>query len=311
MLLEMFFNELSSAPFASDAAAGQDRAKQFVTTMIAATTLGVRRVLRIPKDFFSSPLAPDYNWYQWLADERVEREIRQYFRSLASRAPFLHDMPSIETEWIEIDCLWQKQKTLGLKAAYVTDGLAFSLLSRKEWNTHYVECEIQEVVEEDVDCRNETIHHASRGEHVTGQREWILKRVQNEVSDASEFWRYINQSFPLLSFCATVEKQVVNLPVLSFASIIRGLFHLNAYCADWQSGAFEPDRIGCNISPESQSTLQQYGNQREFNCPDGQKRIFSWHVKIGKWRIHFDPAPGPGHLIIGYIGKHLDTSKFH
>lgn len=85
MLLEMFVNELSLSPAAVDVATGQDRARQFCKTMMAATARGVRRILRLPEDFFAKPIAPGYDWYVWSCDNRVEREVRQYFRSLATK----------------------------------------------------------------------------------------------------------------------------------------------------------------------------------------------------------------------------------
>ena len=94
-------------------------------------------------------------------------------------------------------------------------------------------------------------------------------------------------------------------------SIVRGLFNLNAFCITWQNGAFDPGEIQCAVSPESGPTLQRYSEERTFMCPDGQQRVFSWHAKVGSWRLYFDPAPGPGHLFVGYAGKHLRTVTLH
>jgi hypothetical protein len=54
-----------------------------------------------------------------------------------------------------------------------------------------------------------------------------------------------------------------------------------------------------------------YGAERTFTSLDGTRRVFDWHVKVGHWRIHFDPDVGPGKLLIGYVGKHLRTKKFN
>jgi hypothetical protein len=50
-----------------------------------------------------------------------------------------------------------------------------------------------------------------------------------------------------------------------------------------------------------------YGAARTFVCPDGKKRLFSWHSKINyeKWRIHFIDAPAERRVLIGYVGRHL------
>jgi hypothetical protein len=311
MLLEMFVNELSLVPAAANVPAGQERARQFVLTMIAATARGVKRILRLPEDFFAKAVAPSYNWYHWLSDNRVDREIRQYFRSLATKAPFLHDVPSTEAVWAGIDCYWDAQPAFGFKAAYVADGLALSLLSRPEWDYPLIACEIQEIVDQDISCRSESIHHASSPCHIEQQTDWIQSRIQTIVADGSELWHNFEDFFPSLVCCSGVEQHMADLPSESLASITRGLFRLNSYGVSWQSGRFDPNRIECSVSPESESTLQLFADESTFLCPDGKGRVFSWHAKVGKWRIYFDPFPGPGRLLVGYVGKHLSTAKFH
>lgn len=307
----MFVNELSLSPAAVDVATGQDRARQFVNTMMAATARGVRRTLRLPEDFFAKPIAPGYDGYVWSCDNRIEREVRQYFRSLATKAPFLRDEPGTEAAWADIDCCWHTQLALGLKAAYVADGLALSMSSRQEWDNVSIICEIQEIVDGDISCRCESIHHASSTEHLDPQMDWIQQRIRTMVAHGKELWRHVGDFFPSLDCCSVVEEQMASLPAQSLASITRGLFRLNTFCVGWQSGTFDPDAVGCVVSPESDSTLQMYGAERTFLCPDGQKRVFSWHAKVGLWRIYFDPAQGPGRVFVGYVGKHLRTAKFH
>src|SRR5262249_10124373 len=91
----------------------------------------------------------------------------------------------------------------------------------------------------------------------------------------------------------------------------ESLDSLNSYCLQWQGGAFDPDRIQCVVSPESQPTLQQYGEERTFRCPDGTELTFTWHAKVGRWRIYFNPFSGRGSMLIGYVGAHLRTVKFN
>jgi hypothetical protein len=310
MKLEMFVNEISFNSPAPDVPGGQKCAKEFVMTIKAATDRGVGRVLRTPEDFLRKPIAPGYDWFTWLQDNRVEREVRQYFRSLVTRSPFLWDEPNAESEWAEIDCFWHSQKTFGLKAAYVADGLALSMPFRSDWDTISVQCEIQEIVGDDVTSWNEVIHHASQSSHLGQQKDWIHRRIKKTISEGKELWKCVGEYFPSLLFCPVIEDQMSSLPKHSLASIMRGLSQLNDYCIDWKSGAFNPSAIECNVSPESPSTLQKFSKEREALCPDKKIRTFSWHVKVGLWRIYFDPIPGPGKLFVGYVGDHLRTVKF-
>ncbi len=311
MRLEMFANELSFTPPAPDRYAGQERAEQFMEVVVAATTRGVARVLRLPEGFFLTEIAAHYNWYAWLADSRVRRESRQYFLSLSTKMPFLRDSPDTEAIWAGMDCFSRNRPALGLKAAYIADGLACSMCSEQEWDNHSLECEIQEIIDHGVYCHREVIHHASTVSHLTLHADWIQQRVQSAVANGKELWRCTRDLFPLLRFCSAVEQQLDDLPGSILPSIMRVLFRLNLFCAGWQSGAFNFSTIGCAVSPESQQTLQMYGSERTFVCPDGRTRVFSWHAKTSQWRIHFDPSPGPGCMFVGYVGRHLRTAMYH
>lgn len=311
MLIEMFMNELSLVPTAVDVSTGQERVKQLVLTMRAATAQGIRRTLHLPQNFDQNPIAPHYYWKNWLSDRHVDYDLQRFFKSLATKSPFLRDEPDIEDAWAGIDCFWQSEPALGLKAAYVTDGLAISISSRPAWNSHSIQCEIQEIVDDNnISCHNEEIHHASSSTHLNPQIMWIQQRIRNAVEDGRELWNRVGEIFPLLIFSPIVEDQMGNLPHLSLGSIMRGLSSLNAFCMRWQSGAFDRTKIGCFVSPESQPTLQKYKSAHTFLCPDGQKRLFNLHAKVGKWRIYFTYDLGPGQLLVGHVGKHLPTVKF-
>jgi len=309
MHLEMFFNELSLVP-AANISEGQRQVDQFVQTIRAATHNGIGLTLQIPENFFSSAIAPEYYWNNWLKDDRIDIEFRRFFRSIATKTPFLRDTPDMEADWRDIDCLWQNQFSLGFKAAYIADGLALSIPSRSEWDVPWIECTIHELVNEEVDIRLESIHHAVSPNHLDSHLGWIHGRIQNAVGTGCELWQQRNNFFPLLIFCNGVEQQMTGLPAAALPSIVRGLTQLNAFCISWKSGGFNPNNIKCSVSPESQTTLNLYRTERTFLCPDGWRQVFSWHAKLGSWRVYFDPAPGPSHLLIGYVGNHLRTVRF-
>ncbi len=303
----MFANELSFVPPADDLAAGKIRAEQYVLTMRQATSRGIGRALQIPYDFWSTQLSSGYHLYNWRNDTSVERENRQFLVALATKMPYLADEAFLSSRWAELDCLWQTEKSLGLKAAYVSDGLALSLQSNSEWDRHEICCEIQAVTDSNIQCWTEKIHHASSPEHIKLQTSWILQRIQNTFRDGKDLWKRIGELFPLLDFCPGIEEQMSNLPTIVAPGITRGLFYLNSYCMEWKSGPFNKTILQCNASPESEPTLNKYRKEHTFLCPDGNYRIFSWHAKLGMCRIHFDPTLGAGRILVGYVGKHLPT----
>jgi hypothetical protein len=83
---------------------------------------------------------------------------------------------------------------------------------------------------------------------------------------------------------------------------------LQRYCESWDSGGFDIHQLA-NASGESESTLDMYSDERTFQCPDGQYRLFEWHLKRGDMRIHFFDFPQRKRILVGYAGSHLRISS--
>jgi hypothetical protein len=95
-----------------------------------------------------------------------------------------------------------------------------------------------------------------------------------------------------------------------FHEIIRHLEILNDTMSEWSEGVYQPG--GIIWSPDSQTTMQQFGKQREFVCFDGEKRRFSLHSKLmgAIKRIYFMPILRDKVVHIGYVGDHLPTTTY-
>ncbi|MEO8340875.1 MAG: hypothetical protein ABI604_14375 [Nitrospirota bacterium] len=213
----------------------------FILTMKAATSRGVQGVLRLPDSFFSLPIAPNYNWHNYLNDVEIELEARRYFKALATKVSFISDVPYLHELLPAMDCFWNDLPSLGLKAAYIADGLALSFRSSNEWDAHALECRIHEIEEEgEILSRHIIVHHASSSTHLDAHEKWIQLRNQQEVEGGRDLWQLRETFFPSLVWCAAVEHQMGEIPTNSLTSIIRGLTQLNAYCVTWQSGPFNP-----------------------------------------------------------------------
>jgi hypothetical protein len=157
------------------------------------------------------------------------------------------------------------------------------------------------------------IIHASRSNHVQEHSDWINNRIRSRVVSGLELWNRKDELFPSLIFCEAVSDQLQSLgaenPILQLVK--NRLSELEDYCKGWTDEAFEPNNLR-NVSPESQVTLQnpKYSKERTFLCPDGKRRVFSWHVKLSfGWRIYFFPNEQKK-MIVGYVGCHLRTVKY-
>jgi hypothetical protein len=130
------------------------------------------------------------------------------------------------------------------------------------------------------------------------------------ILDGHVAWDKRQELFPNLMFCdgAARTLQALSGKEPYFTQICRHLFVLNSFCADWPAqGLIALKEI--SWSDESSSTLNNddLRSKREFNCPDGVRRLFTRHTKPtgGNIRIHFLPFSDQGKIMIGYIGPHL------
>ncbi len=316
MDMEMVFNELSLRSPASNVEEARQWMTQFISLVIAMTKQGVGRVLRTDPDFQIAKLAPDYSLVNWRNDNEVSREERQFFRALVTKAPYLADLPRIQQTSLASEFFHQGRKSLqpalGLGYAYLLEAVAVSLPSAKRWQHPSIQIEHRWIeVDESIHSEQVEVKHGCHPDHVTTHQDWITKRLQTSVCDGIDLWERRDSLFPALSFCESVASTIKEFSSGSMAlrQVVKRLFELEIYCKNWQAGGFEPDKLPCKVSPESQTTLEQYGQERAFICPDGVRRIFSWHVRLtpGAWRIHFLPEPSTRRIIIGYIGPHLPT----
>ncbi len=349
MDLEMVLNELSLCTPAPDIITARQWMSQLILTLRQATTTGVKRILRTSNEINSLEIAPDYPIARWRNDQEVDIEERRFFRTLTNKAPFWNDVAEefrdrfdLSQVWHEeirdlrsnnvpikfwatlfnVNCLsgilflYKSQEAQGLGFALIIDGLAISFHSESKWHYSQLNLKVRRLDENDelIDESVEIVHASSKN-HVKQHKSWIQTRIRSTINDGKELWSRKQELFPNLEFCDSVQKQLEDIlsGQLELQPVVKTLLTLQNYCQTWNSGSFniQPSVLEC--SPESQQTLNnsKYKQQREFICPDGQRRLFTLHAKlrICNWRIHFYPET-PGKIIIGYIGRHLPTVKY-
>ncbi len=312
----MVLNDLSLRSPANDIQTAREWMRGLVSTVRAATAKGVNRVLRTHTSFQVASLAPDYPLSRWRNDNEVDREIRRYFNTLITKAPFIADIrdSQIENNILSSEFIYEGLQANGLGVASLLEALAISLRSEQRWESSHLELQANWLQNDgSISTESVVVVHASKIDHVWEHDQWITDRLQTSVHDGTELWSRKSELFPSLSFCEHVGKQMRRLqngdPMVR--PIVRRLSELENYCKGWKSGPFVSESLLSKASPESQSTLQHFSKDRTFQCPDGQERVFSWHVRLTPkaWRILFFPDSETKNIIIGYIGSHLPTAK--
>lgn len=311
MDLEMVLNELSLQTPAPDIPTARKRMSELIQTLRRATASGVKRILRTNSEINSLELAPGYPVARWRNDRESDREETRFFRTLTAKAPFWEDATEeIKDEFDLSEVFYQKEVAIGLTFALVSDTLPVSLLSDSKWDCSSLELQLrhlddnEELIEEPVE-----IVHASRSVHLGECADWMKNRIRITARDGIELWQRRSELFPNLEFCESVRPQVecLNATNPMFRQVVKRLFELEEYCKTWATGTFKKDALGSKATPESNSRLQQFAEQFNIKCPDGEDRTFNWHLRMtpGSWRLHFSVELGPGRIIVGYIGRKI------
>jgi len=308
----LVFNELSLNPLSANQELGRERLNGLAEVILDGR-IGRERILVSPEHFLQREICAGYTIGRWLAGYSPNQsETRVRMKLLVDRR-MLCDQCVAAHKWDDEDVEYRfaGEKVAGLATALLADGLAVSLLSADDWNTSTVQVEKTWIEDAEVFNRHLDVLHAGNIAHLDQHFDW-LKRVQApSPTNGEELWEQRQAMFPNLDFCSSIEEQLRRLggDGAGFRSAIRGLHDLQNYCAGWKNGAFDIHAFN-NASGESGATLEMYGEERTFLCPDGEYRLFSWHLKRGDSRLHFFDFPPARRILVGYIGPHLRTVRF-
>ncbi|MBS9388207.1 MAG: hypothetical protein HEQ33_04605 [Dolichospermum sp. WA123] len=313
MELEIVFNELCLQTSSTDINTARQLMTDFINTILAIKTpSSCKKKLRTQSNFNNLQLAPNYLLVQWRNDQDVDIDARRLIRSLQDK----NDPPLPDIADPEIQVTYQGQNTIGIYYAYVNNSLSISLQSEPQWDTSILEVEVTRINEDEEDpliITNDIVKHASCITHGREHTDWLEEGFKINIENGNEIWNRKEELFPNLEFCDNVSKQLKNIQYrqLELAPVYKTLIELQKCCQNWKSGGFSVTGYPLDESGESEPTLNKYGQERLFTCPDNEERLFERHIKLRfcNWRIHFFPLK-PGKVIIGYVGRHLPTVNY-
>lgn len=307
----LVFNELSAiqmAPSLIDAA----NLLEGLSDVLVDERIKTPKVLVTPAHFLQLQIYAGYSIGRWLAQRSPgDREKRLRVKLLVDRRSDYSDcVPLDELECGDVEYTCAGQNAQGLFVAFAVDGLAVSLWSSEQWNVASINLEKYWIEADNLQTRTHNLRHVCRAVHLDAHAEWLAERQPPPPANGAELWNRKFTLFPSLDFCESVEGQIKilrgNEP--RFKAVLRGLRDLQIYCDSWDTGNFDIHRLS-NASGESQSTLNMFGPERTFQCPDGEYRLFDWHLKRGDTRIHFFDFPEAKRILVGYAGCHLKISS--
>lgn len=311
MTVFLVFNELSRAPIAPDLNTARTHLEEFSNILTDQRIKG-RKALVAPAYFLQLQVCNGYSVGRWLAETRGgDHERRLRIKTLFDRYVVYSECISADQiEAQDVEYRRDGQPAEGLSVAFVVDGLALSFRSCHQWDTASIDLEKNWINNNDVETCTVRVPHACRTPHLEVHLEWLRRKEPPPPGNGRELWNGRVSLFPNLDFCDSVDDQITTLGGNEprFKAALRGLTDLQNYCYSWDTGNFDIHRLA-NASGESQSTLDMYSDERTFLCPDGEYRLFEWHLKRGDTRIHFLDLPAPKRILIGYVGDHLRISS--
>jgi hypothetical protein len=311
MTVFLVLNELSALQMVPTLTEATNLLEWFSEILVDQRIRG-KRVLVTPTHFLQLQLFTGYSIGRWLADPTSgDREKRLRIKTLVDRRSDYTDCVSVdELGSQDIEYTFEGRVAQGLVVAFSVDGLAVSFCSSNQWDLAWIEFQKSWIDDANVHTRTLNVLHASRAAHLDMHIEWLRRRQPPPPVNGVELWNQRLSLFPALDFCDSVADQIKSLRGNEprFKAVMRGLWDLQTYCSLWNTANFDIHRLA-NASGESQSTLNMYSQERTFRCPDGEYRLFDWHLKRGDTRLHFFDFPGIKRILVGYVGPHLRISS--
>jgi hypothetical protein len=321
MSISVVFNDLCLRTPAPDQQTARRWMSEFVRMLMAATDHQLT-ILRMHVGFADLMLSPQYPLRAWFNDPQVSEVEQDFVLAYASSypliVPYSADLTTddrINKRSNSFEGRFEEQLASGLSYAHLFNGLSLSLLTEPGWDITELQLHCLEWSPEIDDFTEEfaSIRHAARASHITSHHyRWITERIQSSVHTGPELWEKAALWFPHLVFCDNARRQLEALPngAIQLPRIVERLFELERFCVTWTKPGFDQSKLP-KASYESAVTMQQYGEQRKFVCPDGQTRVFEFHLKglPGNWRIHIWPDEEKRSFLVGYIGRHLPTAN--
>ncbi|KJR40046.1 hypothetical protein MCHI_004052 [Candidatus Magnetoovum chiemensis] len=311
--MDIYFNELSIQQ-ATHSATAKEWMSSLIQVYKKAKEENGFNSLKTSKQIFDENLAPNYTIRQWLNDRSVNRDEQSLFRQIATKSPYIDEMldSGIKDEDGLVEFRYNAKTAKGLGAASLFSSLSISFDNDNEWDKTEIPIIKYSVTSEETIEKKLIVKHVSKSTHFKEHTQWIKDKTSayiHDIQNGKELWLKKGDIFPHLLFCENVKKQIdgLNKNQPQFIQIKERLSELEMYCADWKSSVFDSKAMPTKTTPESETRINELGDKLKFQCPNGEKKLFSWHLRYtpGKGRVHICPDDKNRIIYIGYIGEKI------
>ncbi|MFZ5811227.1 MAG: hypothetical protein ACOY4F_04220 [Thermodesulfobacteriota bacterium] len=250
-----------------------------------------------------------HTFIQLISNDTISRDLLRYFYTISTKTS-LKQLLDSKNDFLSHEYKYNNKQANGLGIAHYFNFLPISFCTNIQWDNFKIILEKLSLDADETIITPITIYHVSTPSHFLNISEDKVVCICNNIKCCLEIWTHKNIIFKDLVFCDSVKDNLSKLSNNYLDNIMRLLQCLDTYSKHWLSGPFSLQHIDCDCSPETEQTLNMYGNYRRFVLPDGTAHVFNYHAKSGDIRIYFDPYNPPKTITIGYIGLHLPTVRF-
>ncbi|MEG1094996.1 MAG: hypothetical protein RSE08_07745 [Lactococcus sp.] len=312
-------NELS-VPKTVNETMSQQEARMIIDKFIELLHLlmskHIKRIIAT-SDIYSFNVIPSYGIQNWLNDNSVPKEHRDFMRSVCgNRCEYIEAENYSLSEFV-ISVGKSRLCGIGCLVAFEIEEKVISLGTQMIWNSATIDgtystldVSTEEVVSSDVELKN-----ISNLDHLTNLVNEEIEELSSSISSGYDVWEQRKKLFPNLEFCSSVKAQLIeDSQGFHIKQVLKKLKRMDIYFGN-HNRQYSPQELGLDARTESDTVQQdpQLKRLRLFQLPDGTSQHFFDHVGFtGNYcgRIHFYPDTENQKCYIGYIGKHLKTKKF-
>jgi hypothetical protein len=276
--------------------------------------MGLREI-KVHSTFYNHQFAPGYSFLHWVADHNADEDLRVLLKSVMGTMPFVDEiLVGYENENnVVLKMEYNNQLCIGLGLAsnilFHTVTLSYDAI---QWSLNEYPVSVT-IAEEDAtgniveNVKAGTAFNISADAHVATHQHFINTKVKSTIQNGRELWLKREELFPNLHFCDLVREQIasMNANTMGFQIIIERLFDLQNVAVKCTGVGVKPADFPTLTTPESDSRLKDFSEQLTIKCPDGEKRLFSWHSRFtpGAGRIHFIPYEERKIFLVGSIAN--------
>ena len=317
------FNELSARCPAPNDSQGRRRMDDMLSAVVAMKNDRSAALLTVgDTNLWEVELACGYTVTNWLS--ATDRDRRAFLLRIASTNDIPPEVDEALCDRFHLSEFFLSQgsdsesrdrvEAKGLGAAFLFEGIGLSLLTEDRWGQleillrhTWLDKDCQEKAD---DVRALNLSGSSQVEDLS---ELLLERSRQGLRDAPvTLAARKHECFPHLRFGLDVDSQLEALPRNILPVATGKLMTLDAASQDWRRDPASPLPNLPMCHDESKPTMVRFGDQRLFRDSEGNPTSYTRHAMMGSaYRIHLRFTHNPRGIEVGYIGRHLDTVKYH